>query len=170
MINTRKGFIMSTTQITAEPGGQEIVITREFDAPPELLFRVHTDPDLLSQWMGPRRLSMEVDIYDVRAGGQWRFIHRDTDGTGYGFRGVFHNTPSVDGIVRTFEFEGAPGHVSLETLTFEDLRNGRTLVRASAVFQSAEARDAMVASGMESGVDEGYERLDDLLASLAPTR
>ena len=159
---------MSTTQITAEAGGQEIVITREFDAPPELLFRANTEPALLSQWMGPRRLAMEVDTYDVRDGGQWRFVHRAADGTGYGFRGVFHGTPSLDGIVRTFEFEGAPGHVSLETLAFEDLGNGRTRLRASAVFQSGQARDAMVESGMETGVNEGYERLDELLSSLVP--
>lgn len=161
---------MSTTQITAEPGGQEIVITREFDASPELLFRANTEPELLSQWMGPRRLSIEVDTYDVRDGGRWRFVHRDADGTEYGFRGVFHGTPSVDGIVRTFEFEGAPGHVSLETLGFEDVGNGRTRLRASAVFQSAQARDAMIEAGMESGVNEGYERLDDLLASPASIR
>ncbi len=161
---------MSSTQITAEPGKQEIIITREFDAPPELLYRAHTDPELLSQWMGPRRLSTEIDTYDVRNGGQWRFIHRDADGATYGFHGVFHGTPSIDGIVQTFEFEGAPGHVSLEALAFEDLGNGRTRLRASAVHQSVEARDAMIESGMESGVNEGYERLDELLTSMAPAR
>ncbi len=158
---------MGTTRIVAEPGVPQIVITREFDAPRERLFRAHTDPEMLAQWLGPRRLTMIVERYDVRDGGIWHFIHRDTDGNEYGFHGVFHGTPSPeDGIVRTFEFEGAPGHVSLETLTFED-RDGMTLVCVNAVFQSVEDRDAMVESGMESGVNEGYERLDEMLARLA---
>ena len=158
---------MATTQITADPGGQAITITRDFDAPPELLFRANTIPELLSRWLGPRRLVTEIDTYELRDGGQWRFVHRDTDGTPYGFRGVFHGTPSLDGIVRTFEFEGVPGHVSLETLTFEDLGNGRTRLLVNAVHQSGQARDAMIAAGMESGVVESYERLDEVLASMS---
>jgi uncharacterized protein YndB with AHSA1/START domain len=159
----------SKTQIAAEPGMPQIVITREFDAPRELLFRTYTEPELLAQWLGPRRLTMIVDRYDVRDGGIWRFIHRDADGNEYGFHGVFHGTPSPDGVVRTFEYEGAPGHVSLETLTFEDC-DGRTLVRTNAVFQAVEDRDAMIESGMESGLNEGMERLDELLARLSATR
>lgn len=158
---------MTRTQITAEHGVPQILITREFDAPRELLFRAFTEPDLLVQWLGPRRLTMTIDHLDVRDGGTWRYIHREADGTEYGFHGVFHGTPSPDGIIQTFEFEGAPGHVSLETLTFEE-RGGRTLVRQNAVYQSVEARDAMVESGMESGLNEGYERLDELVARMAP--
>lgn len=166
------GNRMATTakvQIFAEPGVPQIVITREFAAPRELLYRAYTDPALLAQWLGPRRLTMIVDHYDVRDGGTWRFVHRDTDGNEYGFHGVYHGTPSPeDGIVRTFEFDGAPGHVSLETLSFEELgdQGGRTLVRANTVFQSVEDRDGMVQSGMEEGVNEGMERLDELLARL----
>ena len=160
---------MATTQIIAEAGVPQIVITREFDAPRELLFRAHTDPELLVQWLGPRDLTMTIDHHDVRDGGAWRFTHRDADGNEYGFRGVYHGTPSPDGIIRTFEFEGMPGHVSLETLTFEE--NGvKTLLRANAVYQSVEDRDGMVQSGMEAGVNDGYERLDDLVARLAPVR
>lgn len=155
------------TQIIVPPGVPQVVITREFDAPRDRLFRAHTEPELLAQWLGPRRLTMIVERYDVRDGGIWRFIHRDAGGSEYGFHGVFHGTPSPEnGIVRTFEYEGAPGHVSLETLTFEE-RDGKTAVRVNAVFQSVEDRDAMVESGMESGVNEGYERLDELLARLA---
>ena len=155
------------TQFVAEPGMPQIVIMREFDAPRALLFRAHTDPELLAQWLGPRRLTMVVDHFDFRNGGTWRYVHRDGDGSEYGFHGVFHGTPSPeDGIVQTFEYEGAPGHVSLETLTFEE-RGGKTLVRVNDVFQSVEDRDAMVASGMEDGLTEGYERLDELLARLA---
>ena len=160
---------MGTTQIVAEPGVQQIEIIREFDAPRELLFRAHTEPDLLVQWLGPRNLTMTVERFEVRDGGTWRYVHRDADGTEYGFHGVFHGTPSLDGIVQTFEFEGAPGHVSLETLTFEDA-DGRTRVRNLSVYQSVADRDAMVESGMEKGLNEGYERLDELLSTLTAAR
>jgi uncharacterized protein YndB with AHSA1/START domain len=158
---------MTRTQIIAEPGVPQIVITREFDAPRELLFRAYTDPELLVQWLGPRRLTMIIDRFDVRDGGTWRYIHRDPGGAEYAFRGVFHGAPSPDGIVQTFEYEGMPGHVSLDTATFED-QDGKTLVRLNSVFQSVEDRDRMVESGMEAGVSEGMERLDELLARLAP--
>jgi uncharacterized protein YndB with AHSA1/START domain len=158
------------TQILAEPGVPQIVIMREFDAPRELLFRAHTDPGLLVQWLGPRDLTMTLDRFDVRDGGTWRYIHRDADGNEYGFHGVFHGTPSPDdGIVQTFEFEGAPGHVSLQTLTLETVGD-RTLLRTNAVFQSVEDRDGMIQSGMESGVNDSMERLDELLARLAAAR
>ena len=158
---------MGTTRITAEPGLPFIEIEREFDAPRDLVFRAHTDPELLVQWLGPRRMTMTVERMEIRDGGTWRFIHREPDGTAHGFHGVFHGRPSVDWMVQTFEYEGAPGHVSLESLTLEE-RDGRTLLRAHAVHQSVEARDAMIASGMEQGVNEGYERLDELIASLVP--
>ena len=160
---------MAKTQITAEPGVPYIEITREFEAPRELLFRAHVDPELLVQWMGPRRLTLTVDRLEARDGGTWRFVHRDAEGNEYGFRGVHHGTPSPEGIVRTFEFEGAPGHVSLEWLTFEE-RDGKTLLRANSVYQSVEARDAMVRSGMEQGVNDSMERLEELVARLAPVR
>jgi uncharacterized protein YndB with AHSA1/START domain len=157
---------MGKTQITAEPGTPFLQITREFDAPKELLFRAYTEPDLLVQWLGPRSVTMKVDRYDVRDGGSWRYTHADDEGNEYGFHGVFHGQPSVEaGIVQTFEFEGAPGHVMLEWMTFEE-RDGKTLLIGNSVAQSVEDRDAMVASGMESGVVEGYERLDELLSRL----
>jgi uncharacterized protein YndB with AHSA1/START domain len=154
------------TQVIAAPGSPQIVMVREFDAPRELVFRAHMEPELLVQWLGPRQYRMTIDRYEVRDGGTWRYVHSDDAGNAYGFHGVFHGTPSMDGAVQTFEFEGAPGHVSLDTATFEDL-GGRTRVRVNSVFQSVEDRDAMVKSGMESGVTEGYQRLDELLARLA---
>ncbi len=158
---------MTTTQLTAEPGTPQLVLTREFDAPRELLFRAFTDPKLLVQWLGPHRMTMTLDRLDVRDGGTWRYTHRDADGNQAAFHGVFHGAPSVDGgIVQTFEFEGAPGHVSLETVTFEE-QGGKTLLRTNDVFQSVEDRDAAIQSGMESGIKESYERLDELLARLA---
>ena len=154
---------MTTTEITAEPGVPWVDLTREFNAPRDLVFRAHTDPELLVQWLGPRQYTMIVDQYNVRHGGTWRYVHRDEAGNEYGFHGVFHGTPSPDGIVQTFEFEGAPGHVSMDTVTFEE-HGGKTTVRTNSLFQSVEARDAMYDSGMADGMSEGFERLDELLA------
>jgi uncharacterized protein YndB with AHSA1/START domain len=156
---------MGKTDITAEPGISLILISREFDAPRDLVFRAYADPELLVQWLGPRDLTMTVDEYDVRDGGKWRYISKDAQGNEYGFHGVFHGTPSPDGIVQTFEFEGTPGHISLDTFTLEE-QDGKTLMRSVSSFQSVEDRDAMVASGMERGVYDSYERLTELLARL----
>lgn len=160
---------MSKTQITAEPGTPQIRMEREFDAPRDAIYRAYTEPELLKQWLGPRGYTMEIDHFDPRNGGAWRYIHRDETGAEYAFHGVFHGDPSPDGIVQTFEYEGAPGHVSLDTLTLEE-RNGKTVARTNSVFQSVEARDAMIDSGMEHGVNDGYDRLDELVARLAPAR
>lgn len=157
---------MSRTTITAQPGNPQVIMTREFAYPAALLFKAWTDPELLTQWLGPRRMTMTVDRWDPRDGGSWRYVHREPDGTEHGFHGVFHGTPSVDSMVQTFEYEGAPGHVSLDSLRFEE-RDGRTIVHMNSVFQSVEARDAMIASGMETGLEEGFERLEELLARLA---
>jgi uncharacterized protein YndB with AHSA1/START domain len=156
---------MTDLQITAKPDTPQIILTREFDAPRALLFRAYTEPELLKQWLGPRKYAMVVDRFEVRDGGRWRFLHTDDEGNEYGFHGVFHGTPSVDGIVQTWEWEGAPGHVQLSTVTFEE-RGGKTLVRTNSVYQSVEARDAEIASGMEWGVREGAQRLDELLARM----
>jgi len=153
------------TTITAEPGVPQILITREFAASPALLLRAHTEPDLLVQWLGPRNQTMVIDHFEPRNGGTWRYVHREADGMEYGFRGVFHGTPSLDGIVQTFEFEGAPGNVALETLTFE-AQGDRTVLHANSVYQTVEARDALIEYGMEVGVNEGYERLDELIAGM----
>ena len=156
----------ATTTVTAEPGTPFIEITRDFAAPVELLFRAHTDPDLLVQWLGPRRYTMLIDRYDSRDGGVYRYVHRGADGVEHGFRGVFHGTPSIGGIVQTFEYEGWPGHIALEALTFEPI-DGGTRLHIRAVHQSVEDRDGMIQSGMEDGVNEGYEQLDALVAGMA---
>jgi uncharacterized protein YndB with AHSA1/START domain len=157
--------MMGKTEIIAEPGIPMIVITREFDAPRELVFRAHTDPELLAQWLGPRDLTLTVDQWEVRNGGSWRYVSSDADGNEFGFHGVFHGDPSPSAIVQTFEFEGAPGHVCLQTSTLVD-QGGTTLLRTVSAFQSVEDRDAMVASGMEHGVGDSHERLAELLARL----
>jgi len=158
---------MGTTKITAEPGVPYIDFTREFDAPRDLVFRAHTDPDLLAQWLGPRKYEMVIERLEPRDGGTWRYLNRDNAGNEFAFHGVFHGTPTPDRMVQTFEFEGAPGHVSLDTLTLEE-RDGRTIARGRSVFESVEDRDAMVQGGMEEGMNEGYERLDELVARLVP--
>lgn len=157
---------MNKTQITAEPGIPQIVITREFDAPRDLVFRAYTDPELLVQWLGPRELTLDIEAFDARDGGKWRYVNTDAEGNTYGFHGVFHGDPSPQAMVQTFEFEGAPGHVKLDTVTLEELGDGRTLVRTVAAFTSVEDRDAMVAVGMEHGVRDSNERLEELLAKL----
>jgi uncharacterized protein YndB with AHSA1/START domain len=149
------------TRIEADPKLPSIVITREFDAPPERVFRAHTDPDLVVQWLGPRRLTMRVDKFEARTGGSYRYIHSDDNGE-YAFHGVFHEVRPVDRIVQTFTYEGEPDGVSLETMTFEDL-GGRTRLVAKSICDSIEERDAVIASGMEHGIREAYEQLDELL-------
>ncbi len=140
-----------------------IRITREFDAPRSKVFRAHTDPDLVRQWLGPRGLEMTVDRWDCRTGGEYRYIH-SRDGEEFAFHGSFHEVRPEECIVQTFTYEGDPDGVALETLRFEDLGNGRTRLTATSLVDSFEARDAFLASGMEVGVREGYERLDALLA------
>ncbi|MFD4142803.1 SRPBCC family protein [Streptomyces sp. NPDC058572] len=150
------------TRIEADPSLPTILIIREFDAPPERVFRAYTDPDLVVQWLGPRRLTMRIDHYDARSGGSYRYVHRDDDGTEYGFHGVFHEVRPNERIVQTFTYEGFPDGVSLETAVFEDL-GGRTRVTGRSLMDSMEARDSMLTSGMDYGVREGHERLDELL-------
>ncbi|MGC4190168.1 MAG: SRPBCC family protein [Thermomicrobiales bacterium] len=152
--------------VVAEPGSHSITMTREFDAPPALVLRAYTDPELVKQWLGPHGYEMIVDTYEAEHGGRYRYIHRDGDGNEFTFRGVFHGTPSVErGIIQTFEWEGAPSEVSLDQMRLEDL-GGRTRLHAVSVFPSVATRDAMIEHGMETGVREGYERLDDVLSTL----
>jgi uncharacterized protein YndB with AHSA1/START domain len=153
----------ATMQVVAEPGTALIVAEREVNAPRDLVYRAWTDPALLAQWLGPRRMRMVVERYDLRHGGTWRYVHVDTDGTEYGFHGVFHGDPSPERMVQTFEFEGAPGHVELDTVELIE-RGSRTLIRMTSAFQSTAARDATLDSGMAGGLEEGFQRLDELLA------
>lgn len=153
------------TTITVEPGKQELFITREFDAPREWVFKAHTDPNLYVQWLGPHGYEMTLEEFEPVSGGKWKFIHKDKDGNAYGFHGTFHEV-SLERSIQTFEFDGAPGHVSLETLTLEELPNGTTKLTAQSVYQSVADRDAMVEAGMERGINQGYERLDEILAKM----
>ena len=151
------------TQIELDTKVPLVRITREFDAPVDKVFRAHSDPQLVVRWLGPRDLEMEIDRFDCRTGGSYRYLHRRGDEE-YGFHGSFHDVRPSELIVQTFTFDGMPEHVALERLTFEDLGNGRTRLIGTSLVDSFEDRDAFVASGMETGVVEGYERLDGLLA------
>jgi uncharacterized protein YndB with AHSA1/START domain len=151
------------TQIIVDPDVPAVRIIRDFDAPPAKVFRAHTDPDLLVQWLGPRDLEMIVDHFDCRTGGSYRYRHRRGEDE-FGFHGSFHEVRPSSLIVQTFTFDGAPDSVALERIELEDLGDGRTRLHATSLVDSFEARDAFVASGMEHGVREGYEKLDELLA------
>ena len=151
------------TQIAADPDVPLIRITREFDAPPSRVFRAHTDPDLVVQWLGPRGMQMRIDSYDCRTGGSYRYVHSDANGE-YAFHGSFHEVRPDERIVQTFTFEGAPDGVALEKLVLTDLGDGRTRLTSTSLCDSFADRDAMIASGMQTGIVEGYERLDELLA------
>lgn len=157
---------MTKMNLMVEPGKQEICSTRVYDAPLELVFKVYTDPKHIPNWWGPRRLTTVVETMDVKAGGSWRFIQRDQDGNEFAFRGVYHSVTPLEQVVGTFEFEGTPGHVLLETARFEALPDGKTKMTAVSVFQSVEDRDGMVSAGMESGARESDERFEELLAAL----
>jgi uncharacterized protein YndB with AHSA1/START domain len=158
------------TTVTAEPGKQELFITREFEAPRELVFKAHIDPDLYVQWVGPRELTMTIDKWEPREGGSYQFTH-EREGHKYRFFGVNHEVLEPERIIGTFEFDGLPerGHVILGTTRFEDLPGGRSRIVHQSVFQSVADRDGMVRSGMERGVTDGYEKLDALLANETQT-
>jgi len=151
------------TAITADPDVPLVRITREFDTPPERVFRAHTDPDLVAQWLAPRGMTMQIDHYDCRTGGSYRYLHA-RDGEEHGFRGSFHEVRPAELIVQTFTYEGYPDGVALERLVLEDLGDGRTRLVATSLVDSFEARNALLSGGMEHGIREVYERLDELLA------
>jgi uncharacterized protein YndB with AHSA1/START domain len=156
---------MSKTIISAPDGVPYIDTEREFDAPKELVHRAFLEPELIVQWLGPRKYRMTLDTWDPRPGGAYRYIHAN-DESSWAFHGVFHSL-AVDNMVQTFEFEGYPGHVSLDQIVIEDIGDGRSRVRGHSVYQSVADRDGMVENGMGDGVEDGYNRLDELLARLA---
>jgi uncharacterized protein YndB with AHSA1/START domain len=143
-------------------GDREIRIERIFDAPRDRVFAVYTDPELIPRWWGPRQYTTRVEKMDVRTGGEWHFVH-EGEGEEHGFRGSYREVTPPERIVQTFEWLGMPGYISVETAEFEDLGE-RTRVVTTSVFHFREDRDGMLASGMEGGMQETYERLDEVLA------
>ncbi len=159
---------MAKTTLIAEPGKQEFMIAREFNAPRELVFKAFTDPELYAQWLGPRGLQTTIETFEPRNGGSWRYIQRDKSGSEFAFHGVNHEVSAPERIIGTFEFEGLPekGHVILQTVRFTSLPGNRTKMASQSVFQSVADRDGMLQSGMEAGVNDSYDRLDELLEKL----
>jgi uncharacterized protein YndB with AHSA1/START domain len=156
---------MGDTEIIIEPGKQDVVFKRTFDAPRDIVFRALTDPALVANWYGPRKYQTIVDKLEPRPGGQWRFINRDPEtGEEYAFSGVFH-TATPDLVVQTNEFEGYPGVPALEWMTLEEI-DGKTLLTAVSLASSVEVRDMVVATGMEGGARETYDRLDEVIQGL----
>ena len=154
------------TTIEADPQLPVIRISREFEAPPEKVFRAWTDPELFVRWVGPRSIDTTIEEWDARTGGRYRYIaSRAEDDFSMGFYGSFHEVRPNERIVQTFSFDGEPDGVSLETMTFEALDDGRCRIVGVSVVESLEIRDMILSSGMDVGVNEGYEKLDELLAS-----
>jgi uncharacterized protein YndB with AHSA1/START domain len=156
---------MPKTILIANPGVQELVIIRTLDAPRALVFRAHTDPDLIPQWWGPAKYTTRIERLEARRYGAWRFVQSDLEGNEFAFRGVFHEVKPPELIIQTFEFEPMAGHVELQTATFEE-KDGKTTFTAKSVYLSVEDRDGELKAGMEAGMNEGFERLDALLARM----
>jgi uncharacterized protein YndB with AHSA1/START domain len=155
---------MSKTQFILEPGKQEIVMTRTFNAPRQRVFKAYTDPTLIPQWWGPRRLTTTVETMEVKKGGVWRYVQHDAGRNEFAFNGVYHEISPPERLINTFEFEGMPGNVGLVITTFEE-RGGQTILSEKSVFPSVEDRDR-VSSGMEGGAIETLDRFEELLATL----
>jgi uncharacterized protein YndB with AHSA1/START domain len=160
---------MTKIDIIADPGKQEFMMTRLFEAPPELVFKVYTDPKLISQWWGPDYLTTTVERMEVKPGGIWRFVQRDATGQEFSFHGVYHEVSTPNRLVQTFEFEGTPGHVVLETISFSQ-EDGKTRITEHSVFQSVADRDEMIAEGMEQGATRTLERLEEIFAGMKASR
>ncbi len=152
-------------KIIAESAKQQLIIIRDFDAPRALVFKAFTDPDLYVQWLGPRGLTTTLETFEPRSGGSWRYIQTDQDRNEFAFHGVHHEVLPPERMIGTFEFEGLPetGHVLLQVARFEELPSDQTRLTSQSVFLSVEDRDGMLQTGMEEGVNESYERLDELL-------
>jgi uncharacterized protein YndB with AHSA1/START domain len=162
---TASKFDLKVTRVS----DTELVLTRELDAPRDLVWKAMTDPALMSRWWGPRRYKTVVDTMDVRPGGKWRMRNIAADGGEHAFRGEFREVVPSERIVWTFEYEPLPGHISVETMTLTE-HDGRTLLTVRDQFSSKEDLDGMVNSGMESGARESYERLDELITELKKTK
>lgn len=152
------------TTIEADPTLPTVRVVRDFDAPPDKVYRAHTDPELVARWLGPRDSEMRISSWDARRGGCWSYAVLRGGEVIATFYGSFHEARPAERLVQTFTWEGAPDGVSLDSTTFTDLGDGRTRVETLSVVDSMEARDAIMASGMDTGVVEGYEKLDALLA------
>lgn len=150
--------------ILTTPSDREIRVERIFNAPRERVWRAMTDPALIAQWWG-RGNKLVIERNEVERGGHWRYVEHSDHGV-HGFEGRYREVVAPERSVRTFEWDGMPGHVIVETATLEDLGNGRTKLVSVSLFHTTLERDGMLGSGMEGGMNESYAALDRLLASL----
>jgi uncharacterized protein YndB with AHSA1/START domain len=151
--------------VTTTPSDREIRIERIFNAPRDRVWRAYTEPELLAQWWG-RGNQLDIERFELERGGHWRFVEHSDHGA-HGFEGRFREVTPKDRLVYTFEWDGMPAYVVIETAAFEDLGDGRTKVTTTALFHTTEERDGMLQSGMEGGANESYAALDRLLESMA---
>ncbi len=156
---------MNETMFQVVPCTQEVLITRTFDAKRDLVFKAYTDPRYYPRWWGPARYETKVKKMDVKPGGIWQIIQRDKDGSESAFKGVYHRIDAPNEIVSTFEYEGMPGHVSLDIVDFTE-QDGKTILTERTVFMSPEDREGMLKTDMEEGMRESFDRFDQLLKSL----
>ena len=154
----------ANTSTVSKPSDREIRIERTFDAPRDRVWRAFTDPKLLAQWWG-RGNKLVIEKFELERGGHWRFVEHGPEGK-HGFEGRFREVTPKDRIVQTFEWDGMPAYVIIETLELTDLADGRTKVVTLSLFHTTEERDGMLESGMEEGLNQSYEALDKLLATL----
>jgi uncharacterized protein YndB with AHSA1/START domain len=158
-LNQGAGSILTT------PSDREIHIERVFDAPRDLVWRAFTEPELIAQWWG-RGNKLVVERMEVERGGDWRFVEHGADGVN-GFEGRFREVTPPKRLVWTFEWDGMPGYVAIDTTELVDLEDGRTKVVTTSLFHTSEERDGMLSSGMQKGLDQSYAALDRLLAKPA---
>ncbi|HWO09644.1 MAG TPA: SRPBCC family protein [Polyangiaceae bacterium] len=156
---------LSKNALVTTPSDREIRIERIFNAPRERVWKAMTEPELVKQWWG-RGNDLTIERMEVRRGGHWRFVEHSPDGT-HGFEGRYREVTPPERIVQTFEWDGMPGHVAVESMTLEDLGDGRTRLTTLSLFHTSEERDGMLHSGMEGGVNQSYAALDELLVRLA---
>lgn len=168
-MTTKGETAMAKTEYVIEPGKQELFVTRVFDAPRELVYEAFTDPKLVAQWFGPRKYKTTVDKMEARPGGLWRMVQKDESGNEHAFRGVHHDAVAPERIIATFEYEGVPGHVLLQTVTFEALGEQTRMVE-QLVYQSVTDRDGMVGAGMQEGSDESMDQVAELLEKMKAGR
>ncbi len=154
---------MAKTGFTADKEKREVVVTRVFECPRELIWKAYTDPEMIPKWWGPAKYSTRVDKMDAREGGMWRFVHSDSSGKEYAFHGIYREMSKPERIVSTFVFEGAPGKEIIDTLTLEDLGEGKTLYASRSAYESIKDFEGMISSGMESGMRESLDRLAKLV-------
>jgi uncharacterized protein YndB with AHSA1/START domain len=158
---------MTSTDFTVSKETLEVATTHVFGAPRETVWKVYTDPSLIPEWWGPRRLTTVVDRMDVKPGGAWRYVQRDEEGNEYAFSGVYMEVKEPELISDTFNYEPmGSGHELVETLRLEGLPGGKTRVTSTSRYRTLEDLEGMLESGMEQGAVESYDRLDELLEKI----